>query len=140
MAIVYPEEGRNYLLDVAVNNGSKIGAWYVMLFEANYSPQDSDTAANIVSRATEVTAYTEGTRQPIVLTAPANGKTSNAGNLARFTLNANKTIYGFAIVSSAAKGGTTGKLLCLQKLAAPRPYLSGDKVDVPVTLEMFNPA
>lgn len=140
MAIVYPAEGRNYLLDVAVNNGSKIGNWYVMLFEGNYTPQDSDTAANIVSRATEVTAYAEGTRLPLVIAAPANGKTSNAGNLARFTLNAPKTIYGFAIVSSAAKGGTTGKLLCLQKLATPRPYLAGDKVDVPITLELFNPA
>lgn len=140
MAIAYPIEGRNYILDAAVHNGAKISNWYVMLFEGDYTPQDSDTAANIGSRATEITAYSEATRPEFIENAPDNGKVDNQGSLAQFTMTAAKTIRGYALVSSAGKGTGTGKLLAIQKLATPKSYGIGDVVKVPITLSLFNMA
>jgi hypothetical protein len=53
-------------------------------------------------------------------------------------MTAAKTIRAFGIVSSAAKGSTSGKLLAFQKLAAPVTYNNGDIVKVPVTLSALN--
>lgn len=139
MSLFFPAEGRNYLLSAGVHGGTQFSPWYVALYEGDYTPQDDDTAANFVGRATECTAYNEGTRQELVETAPTGGGTNNTGNLAAFTLNATKTIRGFAILSAPAKGATTGALLCIQKLAAPRTYGAGDVVKVPVQLNLINP-
>lgn len=138
MAISFPIEGRNHMIDVALHNGTKVTQWYIMLFEGNYTPQDSDTAANIVSRATEIVAYSETLRPAFVVNAPANGETSNAGALAQVTLTAPKTIRGFAITSSAGKGTGTGVLLAHQQLATPVAYNVGDIVKIPVTIAALN--
>lgn len=138
MAIAFPLEGRDYILDVAVHDGVKIGNWYVALYEGNYTSQDSDTAANIGGRATEITAYSESTRPALTFNPPTNGAANNAGALAQVTMTATKTIRAFGIVSSAAKGSTSGKLLAYQKLATPVTYNNGDIVKVPVTLSALN--
>ncbi|MCB1610482.1 MAG: hypothetical protein KDI60_01675 [Xanthomonadales bacterium] len=140
MALYYPAEGRNYMMDVAVHGRAQISSWYVLLFEGDYTPQEDDTAANIVARATEITAYVAGTRQALTVDAAVAGATDNADNLAEVTLNANKTVHGFAIVSAAAKGATTGVLLAIQKLATGRAYANGDVIKVPVSLALTNPA
>lgn len=140
MTLHYPAEGRNYIMDVAVHGRTQVTTWYVLLFEGDYTPQEDDTAANIVGRATEITAYTEVARPTLVESAAASGSSNNAGNLAQFTLNAAKTVRGFAIVSASGKGATTGVLLAIQKLTTPRDYLSGDIVKVPVTLSLSNAA
>lgn len=140
MALNYPEQGRNYVLDVAVNNGNKIANWYILLFENDYTPQESDTAQNIVSRAGEITAYAEGTRPVFTVSTPTGGGVNNQGNLAQVTLNAAKTVRGFAIVSSAGKGTSTGTLLAVQRLDSARAYNSGDVVKIPATLLLANVA
>lgn len=139
MTMSYPAEGRNYLIDVAVNGAPQITDFYAVLYEGDYTFQDEDTAANIVARATEITAYAENTRPSVLLAAAEGGGTSNEGQLVQFTLSATKTVRGFAIVSSAGKGATTGKLLCVQRLPSPRTYAAGDVVKVPISLTISNP-
>lgn len=138
MAIAFPIEARNHIMDVVLRNGTKVPTWYVMLYEGNYTPQDSDTAANIGSRATEITAYSEATRPELVENAPVNGEINNAGALAQVTMTATKTIRGLAIVSSGGKGTGTGILLAIQKLATPVTYNAGDIVKVPITISALN--
>lgn len=139
MTLSFPAEGRNYLMDAGVHGAQQIGTWHIALYEGDYTPQEDDTAANIGIRATEITAYDELSRPEFVESAAASGATDNKGNLAQFTLNAAKTVRGFAIISSAGKGAATGKLLAYQKLAVPRAYGVGDVVKVPVSLTMSNP-
>ena len=138
MPIAFPKESRDHILDVVLHNGVKTTEWYVALFEGNYTPQDSDTAANIGGRATEITSYAESTRPALTFNPPANGEINNAGGLAQVTMTATKTIRALGIVSSAAKGSTSGKLLAFQKLAVPVTYNNGDIVKVPVTLSALN--
>ena len=140
MALNYPEQGRNYVLDVAVNDGNKIANWYILLFENDYTPQESDTAQNIVSRAGEIATYAEGTRPALTVSTPTGGGVNNQGNIAQVTLNAAKTVRGFAIVSSAGKGTSTGTLLAVQRLDSARAYNSGDVVKIPATLLLANVA
>lgn len=138
MTIKYPAEGRNYMMDVAVHGGTQVTEWRVAVYEGDYTPQDDDTAANIVARATEITAYTESTRPILVESAASGGVTDNTGNLAQFTLSAAKTVRAFAIVSSAGKGSTTGVLLAFQKLGTPVAYPAGTVVKVPIMLSLDN--
>lgn len=138
--INFPAEGRNYMMDVAVHGGTQVTEWRVALYEGDYTAQDDDTAANIVARAAEITAYTESTRPIFVEAAASGGLTDNTGNLAEVTLNAAKTVRGFGIVSSAGKGSTTGILLAYQKLTTPVAYPSGTVVKIPITLSVENEA
>ena len=140
MAIFYPAQGRNYLMDVVLNTSQpKITSWYVVPYEGDYTPQNDDTAANIGARATEITAYSETTRPEFVKSTANNGLVNNTGSLAQFTLTTNKTIRGFAILSSAGKGTGTGVLLAIQKLATPKAYSVGDVVKIPVIMSLSNP-
>ena len=109
-SLFFPVEGRDYLLDVGVHGGVQIGAWYVALYEGDYEPQESDTAANIGVRATEITAYAEGTRPEFVEQGSAGGATNNQGNVAQFTMTAEKTVRMFALVSSG------GRVFCVTAL------------------------
>lgn len=138
MALKFPTEGRNYIWDAAVHNGTRYGTWYVALFEGDYTPDDTDTAANFASRATEITAYTSGTRPELVESVPAAGGIDNSTAVTQVTLTTEKTVHGFAILSAPAKGATTGVLLCIQKLTAPRTYGAGDVVKIPVVLSLAN--
>ncbi|MBI2750807.1 hypothetical protein DBR23_03630 [Acidovorax sp. HMWF018] len=140
MTIHYPAEGRNHILDVVLHGATQVAEWRVAPYEGDYTPQDDDTAANIVARATEITAYSEATRPAFVESAASNGASDNTGNYAQFTLTAEKTVRAFAIVSSAGKGSTTGVLLAIQKLNAPVTYPAGTVVRVPVLLTLSNPA
>lgn len=140
MTIFYPLEGRDHLIDVALRGATQVTSWRIALYEGDYTAMEDDTAANIVARATEITAYSEGTRPVYAAGAPNGGATSNAGSLAQFTLSADKTVRAFAIVSSAGKGATTGVLLAYQKLPAGVAYPSGTVIKVPALLALSNPA
>lgn len=138
-SLFFPAEGRDYLLDVGVHGGVQVSKWYIALYEGDYEPKEDDTAANIGVRATEITAYSEGTRPEFVELAPAGGATSNQGNVAQFKMTATKTVRMFALLSSGGKGASVGKLLALQRLASPRTYGAGDVINVPVSLTLSNP-
>lgn len=138
MSLFFPAEGRNYLWDAGVRGGTQFSPFYVALFEGDYTPQEDDTAANFAVRTTECTAYTLGTRPEYVEAPAGDGAVDNSAAITQFTLNATKTIHGFAILSAPAKGATTGVLLCIQKLASPRTYGAGDVVKVPAVLNLAN--
>ena len=141
MTIFYPAQGRNYLMNAGLHTSQpKITSWFVVPYEGDYTPQNDDTAANLGVRATEVTAYAEVARPEFVKSTAANGVVNNADNLASFTMSASKTIRGFAIVSSAGKGTSTGILLAIQKLTVPKAYTAGDVVKIPITLSLANQA
>lgn len=131
-----PTEGLNHMLSVVCAGGSQVGTWFVGIFEGDYTPLATNTAANFPALATESTAYVESTRQTWVEGAVTAGAVSNSANKAEFTLNANKTIYGCFLSSVATKGATTGVLLSVVRFATPKAFTAGDivRVTAPVSL------
>jgi hypothetical protein len=122
------DQGLNHLLDVLLHGSTQVGTWYLGLFEGNYTPIASNTAANFPGLATECTAYDEAVRQTYVEAAAAAKVTTNSASKATFTINATKTIYGAFIVSDSTKGGTSGTLLAAAKFGTPKPVADDDQL------------
>jgi hypothetical protein len=79
------------------------------VFEGNYTPVATVTAATITSASTECTPTT---RRPAAYdeAAASSQSITNSASKATFTFNATKTIYGAFLVSASAKSATTGTL------------------------------
>ena len=121
-------EGLNSTLNVVFNAASQITSWYIGLFQGNYTPVASDTAATIAANSTECSAYTAGVRQNFTVVASTAQTTTNAASKASFTFNAGQTIYGAFLVSTATINGTTGTLMSAARFSTSRVVASGDQL------------
>ena len=108
---IFPTQGLNAMLNIAVGSVAKVANWYIGLFEGNYTPVLGDTGATIAANATESVAYDEAARQTLTVAAAAGGVITNFASPAVFTMNASKTIYGAFVSSGSSKAGVTGTLL-----------------------------
>lgn len=121
-------EGLNSLLGIMFNGSTQISTWYLGLFEGNYTPVATVTAATISSAATECTAYASATRPAYDEAAPASQSITNSASRASFVFNATKTVYGAFLVSNSTKGGTTGTLFSAARFSAAKNVVSGDEL------------
>lgn len=135
---IFTTEGMNYMLDVALGTRAKITTFYLGLFEANYTPLTTDTAAAFPAAATETTAYSQGTRVAFTPNAVSNATITNIGFEAQFTFTADKTVYGAFTASSTAKGATTGVLLSAAKFASPQVAKNGNVLYLQAGCELIN--
>lgn len=127
-------QGLNHILDVTLHAATQIPTWYVGIFEGNYTPVATDTAANIATNSTESSAYAESVRQTYQVAAASSQSSTNSANKAVFTCNATKVMYGAFLVSSSTKGGTSGTLLCASKFSASRSVVNGDTISITYTI------
>ena len=131
------DEGLNYTLDSAFSAATPITAWYIALFQNNYTPIAANVAATFFGAgvANEVTtAYNEATR-PAWTEAGVSAKTiTNSASPATFTFNTTASVYGAALVSTNTKAGGTGKLAAASKFGSVRSMLSLDVLTVTYTL------
>jgi hypothetical protein len=121
-------EGLNDLLNVYFNSGTQKPSWYMGLFEGNYTPVATDTAAGIASAATESSAYASATRPAWTPASPASQSITNAASRASFVFNATKTIYGAFLISNNTKGGTAGVLFSASRFASAKNVASADEL------------
>lgn len=121
-------EGLNHILNVIFHGGTQVATWYLGLFEGNYTPVATVTAATITSAATESTAYDESTRQEYNEAAASGQSITNSANKATFTMNANKTIYGAFLVSSSTKSGTSGTLMAAARFGTAKTVADDDQL------------
>jgi len=121
-------EGLNSLLNVMFNGTTQIGTWYLGVFEGNYTPVSTVTAATITSASTESTAYASATRPEYVEAAASSQSITNSASRASFVFNATKTIYGAFLVSSSVKSGTTGTLFSAARFATSKAVENGDEL------------
>lgn len=121
-------EGLNKLNDVMLFGGAQITAWFLGVFEANYTPVATVTAATITAASTECTAYAAATRVAYVPVASAAQVTTNAASRASFVFNATKTIYGAFLVSASAKSAVTGTLFSAAQFSTSKAVVSGDEL------------
>lgn len=125
-----PYEGLNHLLNVALKGLTPVTSWFVGIYEGDYTPDTSVTAATLGGLATECTAYSESTRRPFVPGTVASGSVDNAASLAEFTFNAGKTVHGSFLTSASAKGATSGVLLSVVRFPSPQVMASGSKLSI----------
>lgn len=131
-------EGLNHILNTVFNGATQVATWYLGLFEGNYTPVATVTAATVVAAATECTAYTQSTRPEYQEAASSAQSTTNSANRATFTFNATKTIYGAFLVSSSTKSGTTGTLMAIARFASAKPVESTDELLVTYAFGIAN--
>lgn len=121
-------QGLNSLLNIYFNGQTQITSWFLGLFEGNYTPVATLTAATVTGSSTECTAYGEATRPEFVEAAAASQSITNSASRATFTFNATKTIYGAFLVSDATKSGTSGTLFSAARFNSSKSVVSGDQL------------
>ena len=121
-------EGLNSLLNIMFFSGTQITAWYLGLFEGNYTPVSTVTAATITAASTETTAYASATRPAYTAVAAASQSETNAAARASFIFNATKTIYGAFLVSNATKSSTAGTLFSAAQFASSKNVVNLDEL------------
>lgn len=121
-------EGLNALLDIMFHGSTQITTWYCGVFEGNYTPVATVTAATITSAATECTAYDEAARVAYDEAAASSQSITNSASKATFTFNATKTIYGAFLVSNSTKSGTTGTLFSAARFSAAKSVVAADQL------------
>jgi hypothetical protein len=127
-------EGLNHILGVEFNGATQIGTWYIGVFEGNYTPVATVTAATITAASTECTAYDEATRVAYDEAAPSSQSITNSASKATFTFNATKTIYGAFLVSASAKSATSGTLFSAARFSSSKAVVDDDQLLVTYTL------
>lgn len=121
-------EGLNSLLDIMFHGGTQITTWYLGVFEGNYTPVATVTAATITAASTECTAYDETTRVAYDEAAASSQSITNSASKATFTFNATKTIYGAFLVSASAKSATSGKLFAAAQFGSSKSVVDDDQL------------
>jgi hypothetical protein len=121
-------EGLDSLLDVYLGSDAAIPAWYLGLFQGNYTPVATITANAIAATATECVDYDEANR---AVFSPASADTqavTNAASRATFTFNQTRTIYGAFLVSSSVKNGTEGILFSAARFGTAKNVVDDDQL------------
>lgn len=121
-------EGLNHLLDTVFHGGTPVTTWYLGVFEGNYTPVATVTAATIAAAATECTAYDESTRVEYAEAAASSQSITNAASKATFTFNASKTIYGAFLASASGKSATSGVLFSAARFGTAKAVADDDQL------------
>jgi hypothetical protein len=131
-----PTEGLNYILNTAANAGTPASAWYLGIYQGNYTPVATDTAALFPTNATECTSYSETARQVCSFAGSTAASVTNSASPAQFTFNATNTVYGSFVASASAKSSTGGVLLSAALFPASKTLATGDILKVTYTLNL----
>ena len=126
-----PIEGLNHILNVVLKGSAQASAWFVGLFEGNYTPTTNDVMATFAANSTENTTYSGGVRKTLTLGTVAAGAVDNTASVAEFPFSGSKTIYGAFISSSSSQGGTSGTLLSAVRFSSPKAVAADFTLRVP---------
>lgn len=121
-------QGLNYLASAGLAGGSALPNWFIGIFQGNYTPVATDTAANVAANSTECSSYTQATRPAWTPAAPANQSITNAASPATFTFNNAVTVYGAFLISQNTIAGTSGTLFSEALFNAAKSVTSGDQL------------
>jgi len=125
-------EGLDHILSTTFKGGTQITAWYVGLKNAG-SVSAGDTMASHAGWTEDVN-YSQSVRQTLTLGAVASASVDNTANKAIYSINATSTIAGAFITSNNTKSGTSGTLYGVVDFSSARSVISGDTLEVTVTL------
>lgn len=128
-------EALNYALETTLKGGAQKTSWYIGLTGSDPVPAAGDTMASH-SGWSEVTNYSEATRQEWVAGDVAGQSVDNSLSVASFTGDTNGTAVGGAfLVDDSTKGGSTGMLYSIGAFDAGNKTLdANDTLEVTVVL------
>ena len=117
-----PQVAINHIAGLIRGSGgaTPISSWYMFLFEGNYVPTSSVTAADLPGVVGECSAYSDVGRPVWDNVYDGINIIDNLANKAVFTMTAAKRIYGAGIISNSTKGGNTGTLLSIARFGTAK--------------------
>lgn len=121
--------GKNALIDTMFKGSAYTAAWYLGL-KGTGSAASGDTLASH-SGWSEVTPYS-GNRPAITFGTTSSG--SNTATVVSYTINASATVAGAFVADHNT--GTTGVLYSAGDFASSRSVVSGDTLNVTLTLSI----
>jgi len=124
--------GLNDLLDKYFKGSTYTAAWYIGL-KGTGTALAADTMSSHSSWAVDAN-YSESVRQTLTLGTPSAGSVNNSASKATFSINGTTTIYGAFLTSSNTKSGTAGTLYGVVDFGSSRSVISGDTLEITVTL------
>jgi hypothetical protein len=124
--------GLNDLLSKYFKGSSYTAAFYVGLKDTG-TPLAADTMSSH-GGWTEDTNYSNSVRPTLTLGSVSAGSVDNSASKAVFNINGSTTIYGGFVTTDNTKGGTAGTLYGAADFGTSRAVLSGDTLNVTVTL------
>jgi len=137
-----PVEGLAHLLNVALGTTAKPAGYYLALFSGTTAPAANWTAASFAAVASEIVSLTEGytaaTRPVWTPVNTATGSIDNIASPAEVTIATSGTlnVTGLALLTSNARGGSTGVLVSAAKFAAARTFQNGDTYEIGYRLNL----
>lgn len=129
-------EGLIALLNMGFGLLSPITQWYMAVFQNNYTPVSTDTAATIVGNAGEFNGYSGGARPnftPAAAVQPTPQLT-NSANRASFTFTGSATLIGAFLISSAGILSATGTLFSAAQFPSSKSVGNTDQLLLTYTL------
>lgn len=131
-------QGKNDLLAKYFQGSGYTAAWFVGLIDSvGFSAVDgADTAASHLGWSENTAAYSQATRQALVLGTPAGASVDNSASLATFSIVNPATIQGSFVASQSTKGGTGGILYSASAWQTPRPVIASDVLTVKTVLSV----
>jgi hypothetical protein len=128
--------GKNDILAKYFAGAGYTAAWFVGLVDGGSAPTYAATDTMAAHAGwTENVGFSNGARPALAgVGAPAGGSVTSTA--AVFNINASGTIAGAFVNSDGTKGGTVGTLYGEASFAANRSVLSGDTLNVTVTLSV----
>ncbi len=124
--------GLNKLLDATFKTGLASPAWYVGL-KGTGTVAAGDTMGSHAGWA-EIVPYSDANRPAFTPGTISGGSVDNSASKASFSINATSTVYGIFTTDDNTKSGTSGTLHGAGDFAASRAVISGDTLNVTVTL------
>lgn len=121
--------GKTDIVDKYFKGSGYTAAWYLGLAGAGTKAAGDTLASH--GGWTEITAYT-GNRQAITFGSTSSG--SNTASAVSFSITGTATVAGAFIASAAS--GTSGTLYSVGDFAASRSVLSGDTLNVTMTVSV----
>jgi hypothetical protein len=127
--------GKTDLVDKYFKGSTYTAAWYVGLVSSSgYSAiAAADTAASHAGW-TEDQNYSQANRPTLTFGTASAGSVNNSGSVAAFSINGTTTIKGAFVITNNTKGGTTGTLYSAGLFSGDRAVVSGDTLNVTITL------
>ena len=131
--------GANHILDGTFKSGTQITAWYVGLKNAGTAViADTMASHGTWTEIVHTTKYSETVRQTLTLGSISGTTTStcdNSSNKATFSMNATSTVAGaFVVSNNATSSATAVTLYGVVDFGSTRSVISGDTLEVTVTL------
>lgn len=124
--------GLDDILDKYLKGSSYTAAWYIGI-KGTGTAVAADTMSSHSSWS-ELAGYSQAARPTLTLGSVSSQSVDNSASKGTFSINATATVAGAFVVSDNTKSGTSGTLYGVVDFASSRAVISGDTLEVTVTL------